>query len=257
MAHGTAAEIRVSNATLGYDSAPAVLEGLSLHVRPGEIVAIVGASGCGKSTLLRAIAGLSPVRAGHIEVTCDGQSELAKSYVFQDSNLLSWRTAAENVSLPLELGRRTGLPSAIGERQTIIDEALASVGLDSTARNKFPRELSGGMRMRVSLARALVIDPQVLLLDEPFAALDDLLRSRMNDLVLELHQRRLRTMLFVTHNIAEAVFLSHRVVVLGASGLRGNIANPLPWPRTSAQRSMSAFAEFYGQVSATLAEAQC
>jgi NitT/TauT family transport system ATP-binding protein len=242
-----------------------VLDGLSLRVAPGEIVALVGASGCGKSTLLRAIARLVPPDSGSISF-CAGPKNRRSgdlAYVFQDPTLLPWRTVAENVGLPLELGlakdRSGDTAGSVGATRgrvscsERINEALAAVGLSSSAK-KFPRALSGGMRMRTSIARALVTDPNVLLLDEPFAALDDLLRSRLNDLILELWEHRSRTILFVTHNIAEAVYLSHRIAVLGKGVVRQTIDNSLGWPRTSAQRSSVEFAELYGQVSQALAE---
>jgi NitT/TauT family transport system ATP-binding protein len=229
-----------------------VLKDLSLEIAPGEVVALVGASGCGKSTLLRAIARLVPLTHGTIEFdqhsTQRRPGDLA--YVFQEATLLPWRTVHENIGLPLELGRSI----ASEDVQSAITAARQAVRLDATAGDKFPHELSGGMRMRTSIARALVTDPSVLLLDEPFAALDDILRTRLNDLLLELWDSRPRTILFVTHNIAEAVYLSHRIAVLGSGRVAQWIENPLSWPRTPAQRATLEFATLYGGVSQALAE---
>lgn len=252
------AGIQIKDLTIRYGADAPVLDQLSLNVESGEIVALVGASGCGKTTLLKAIASLLPITSGSLNFTPSEQhrreSEIA--YVFQDATLLPWRTAEENVRLPLELApsdssrRRHESGESESER---IQRVLNAVGLGIDAAKKFPRELSGGMRMRVSLARALVNDPTVLLLDEPFAALDDMLRSRLNDLVLQLHKKRPRTILFVTHNIAEAVFLSDRVVVIGNGVVERCVDNSLAHPRKSQIRSTLEFAELYGKVSEALA----
>jgi len=228
-----------------------VLDGLSMDVRPGEIVALLGASGCGKSTLLRAIAKLIPTSGGLISFSKPRRHAGDLAFVFQDATLLPWRTVEENVTLPLELNRR-----GVDESEPLVRSALAAVGLTKRDFGKFPRELSGGMRMRTSIARALVTDPSILLLDEPFAALDDILRNRLNDLLLELWQQRQRTILFVTHNIAEAVYLSHRIAVFGNGQIAELVTNPLPWPRCAAHRSAPEFARFFGKVSGVLAAAQ-
>ncbi len=228
-----------------------VLDGLSLDVLPGEIVALLGASGCGKSTLLRAIASLIPMQGGEIAFTKQSRRAGDLAFVFQDATLLPWRTVEENVVLPLELGRRN-----LENREQVVRAALDAVGLTERDYKKFPRELSGGMRMRTSIARALVTDPSILLLDEPFAALDDILRTRLNELLLELWQQRQRTILFVTHNIAEAVFLSHRIAVFGKGRVADLITNPLPWPRTASDRTSPEFGRFFGFVGQKLAEAQ-
>lgn len=228
-----------------------VLEDLSLDVNPGEIMALLGASGCGKSTLLRSIAGLVSLHAGEIAFTKQSRRAGDLAFVFQDATLLPWRTVEENVVLPLELGRRK-----LENREQVVSAALNAVGLTERDYKKFPRELSGGMRMRTSIARALVTDPSILLLDEPFAALDDILRTRLNELLLELWQQRQRTILFVTHNIAEAVFLSHRIAVFGKGRIADLITNPLPWPRTASDRTSPEFGRFFGTVGQKLAEAQ-
>lgn len=227
-----------------------VINDLSLDVETSEILALVGASGCGKSTLLRAIAKLQTISSGEITYSDDARRSSDLAFVFQDPTLLPWRTVIENVRLPLELGSR----GRIGEEACV--DALTAVGLSTSDHLKFPRELSGGMRMRVSIARALVTDPSIMLLDEPFAALDEILRTRLNELLLELWTKRKRTIVFVTHNIAEAIYLSHRIAVFGKGRIVKVLNNNLGWPRSEEQRSSVAFGEFYGAVSHTLMEAQ-
>ncbi|HAC91180.1 MAG TPA: hypothetical protein DCF63_11200 [Planctomycetaceae bacterium] len=235
--------------------APVLLD-FSLDVLPGQIIALVGASGCGKSTLLRTIAGLQSHSCGAIEFTGAPNSRRGDlSFVFQDATLLPWRTAYENVRLPLELQPRGDRRMSDQQQEQQIADALDCVELAPASRHLFPRQLSGGMRMRTSIARALVTDPCLLLLDEPFAALDDLLRTKLNQLVLDLWQRRRRTIMLVTHNIAEAALLSHRVVVLGQQRASRLIDNPLPWPRSSQQRTSLEFARLYGLISQALTEA--
>ena len=169
------------------------------------------------------------------------------AFVFQQPTLMPWRTALENVMVPLEL-IGSGAPAA---RRDVARQLLDQVGL-SNALDRFPRQLSGGMKMRVSLARALVTDPRLLLLDEPFAAIDDMLRSQLGELLLNLWDRRRFTAVLVTHNIAEAVLLSHRVVVMRGGRIATEIDNPLPWPRTELARRTASFGQFYGRVSDAL-----
>jgi NitT/TauT family transport system ATP-binding protein len=180
------------------------IDSLTLSVPRGQFLSIVGPSGCGKSTLLRIIAGLDQPSRGSIELT--GSSRLA--YVFQDAHLLPWRRVIDNVTLPLEfegLTRQASLDAA--------SAALESVGLQDVA-ERYPAQLSGGMRMRVSLARAMASNPDVLLLDEPFAALDEITRQSLDEMLRDLWQRRGMTVVFVTHSINEATYLSERVIVL-------------------------------------------
>lgn len=276
---GMSAEgISISDLEFCYPHGSSVLNNLSLDVAPGEIVALLGPSGCGKSTLLRAIAGLHSPTSGQIVFSgpSPGRPAGNLAYVFQDATLLPWRTVESNVSLPFELGkhrahsnpsrgkdaaasRALAAAEATGVQENglrlSVREVLRSVGLDESTLGKYPRELSGGMRMRTSIARALVTDPSILLLDEPFAALDDLLRTRMNELLLELWHRRKRTVVFVTHNIAEAVYLSHRIALLGKGRIFRVLDNPLDWPRIAEQRTSVEFAELYGVVSQGIAEA--
>ncbi|MCX5745492.1 MAG: ABC transporter ATP-binding protein [Proteobacteria bacterium] len=188
------------------------IDPMDLDVAAGEFLAILGPSGCGKSTLLRMISGLERPTAGTVEVhrpsTTGHAGRFDIAYVFQDAHLLPWRTVLSNAAMPLEL---RGIGRA--ERQARAADALANVGLgDALAR--YPNQLSGGMRMRVSLARAMVTDPTLLLLDEPFAALDEITRQRLDEQLRELWQARRMTVIFVTHSTTEAVFLADRAVVM-------------------------------------------
>ncbi len=228
-----------------------ILDRLSLQVEPGEIVSLLGASGCGKSTLLRTIAHLTEPHSGTVRFgggnpSKDGSESQrpSMSFVFQDATLLPWRTVSENVGLPLELSGET--PSTSTKAR--IDHWLTQVGLTEKDGRKLPSELSGGMRMRASLARAMVTDPDILLLDEPFAALDDMLRGRLNELVHQIWKEKNRTILFVTHNISEAVYLSHRVALLSEGRIIEEIPLEHPIPRDSSFRSSSEFAGLYGRV---------
>jgi NitT/TauT family transport system ATP-binding protein len=213
---------------------------ITLSVEAGEFVSVVGPSGCGKSTLLRLASGLSRPSAGTVQT---GSAEIG--YVFQDPNLLAWRTVAGNVELGAELKK---LPSA--ERRRRVRDALELVGLRGVER-QLPRMLSGGMRMRVSLARCLALDPDLCLFDEPFGALDELTRERLNDELLALHRARRFSGLFVTHSVAEAVYLSTRVVLM--SPRPGRIVADIPVPfgpdRTRDLRFSPEFTDLVAQVS--------
>jgi NitT/TauT family transport system ATP-binding protein len=203
-------EIAFKGVSKRYRSGALVLEGITLVVERGEFISILGPSGCGKSTLLRLIAGLTPLSAG--EITVNGMTAVnareLMSFIFQDATLLPWRTVERNVGLGLELEWATRTV-----RTQKVNEMLALVGLSGVAKS-YPRQLSGGMKMRVSIARALATRPRILLMDEPFAALDEMTRDRMNEELLRLQQEHGWTIVFVTHSVAEAVFLSSRVVVL-------------------------------------------
>lgn len=207
----------------------AVIAGMSLQIQAGEFLALLGPSGCGKSTLLRMIAGLDRPDSGEIRMTPE---KFQRAFVFQDAHLLPWRNVLENAALPLEL------LGADGEaRRGKARAALESVGLKE-AMERYPAQLSGGMRMRVSLARALVTDPELLLLDEPFAALDEITRFHLDVQLRELWRQRGMTVIFVTHSISEAAFLADRAVVMGKRG--GNITldrrMELPEERTNQLR---------------------
>jgi NitT/TauT family transport system ATP-binding protein len=189
------------------------LDGIDLDIARGSFVAILGPSGCGKSTLLRLISGLETPSAGSLLVrgrSVAGSSAIKPgvAFVFQDAHLLPWRTVIDNVALPLELSG-----SSKSKARRMAESPLADVEL-SDAMGRFPDELSGGMRMRVSIARALVTEPELLLLDEPFAALDELTRQRLDERLRALWVRRRTTVVFVTHSLSEAVFLAERALVL-------------------------------------------
>jgi NitT/TauT family transport system ATP-binding protein len=207
---------------------------IDLTIAPGEFVSILGPSGCGKSTLLRIIAGLERSDAGTLSATARG----AIAYVFQDAHLLPWRTVLGNVALPLALrGDRRDV------RLSAAREAIDQVGL-SDAVKRFPAQLSGGMRMRVSLARALVTHPHLLLLDEPFAALDEITRQRLDEQLYQLWRQHGMTVIFVTHSTSEAAYLSHRAIVLTRRPGRLMLDTPieLPTDRPASLRGEPAFA---------------
>ena len=237
-----------------YGAGPVILEDFSLTAAPGEFIALIGPSGCGKSTLLKLIAGLSPITAGQLllagrPATADRSApadELA--YVFQEPTLLPWLTVAANVALPLDL-RAT--PPA--RRAELVAAALALVGLAPRA-DYYPRQLSGGQKMRVSIARALVLSPQILLLDEPFGALDEMTRDRLNEELLAIRERQRWTAFFVTHSVAEAVFLANRIVIMSANPgrLHREIRVDLPYPRTPATRRDPAYHRLVDEVSQLL-----
>lgn len=196
--------VSAENLELRFGDAP-ILQRLGFSIQAGQFLAVVGPSGCGKTSLLRILAGLTQPTAGKLEF----DRQLRRSYVFQEPNLLDWRTALGNVHLPLELQREEGSEPKSDGRQRCL-AALQRVGLTAADAEKYPRALSGGMRMRVSLARALINEPQLLLLDEPFAAVDDLTRQRLNQQLHSLWIDSAWTGILVTHNIAEAVLLSER-----------------------------------------------
>ncbi|MFO0939172.1 MAG: ATP-binding cassette domain-containing protein [Pirellulales bacterium] len=278
------AGVRIEGLRVQFDDRSPVLDGLDLSIQPGEIISLVGASGCGKSTLLRTIAGLQSYQAGSITYprnrpsplgsadqsatrlnSSTSQSELIhesptnegpvdKAFVFQDATLLPWRTVFENVRLPFELRGHRHLASSQQALDNRVEVALRAVDLSEQHWRMFPRQLSGGMRMRTSIARALVTDPSLLLLDEPFAALDDILRTKLNQLMIDLWEKKQRTILFVTHNIAEAVMLSHRVAIVAGGRIAAIMTNDLSWPRRTEQRTSLTFAEKYSEVSRLLVQ---
>ena len=225
---------------------------VSMSVRRGELISLVGPSGCGKSTLLRMIAGLLSPTGGEMRVQAGDAGDSRTAFVFQDSNLLPWRSVFDNIRLPLELRGAT-----LDEQRAAVEASLRLIGLKPNDSAKRPRMLSGGMRMRVSLARALVTRPELLLLDEPFAALDDLLRQQLNEELLRIWTAQRWTGIFVTHNVAEAVFLSQRVLVMSKSPGRlvADIAVPFEHPRDSELRSSPEFAKLTGEVSRCLRDA--
>ena len=208
---GPAAGVAVSlrGVSKVYDSGVLALGPIDLEVRNGEFVSLLGPSGCGKSTALRLIAGLSAPTSGAVRVANRAaQAGPSIGFVFQEPTLMPWTSVRENVRLPLKLAH-----APRPEADARVGEALAQVGLAEFA-DAFPRELSGGMKMRVSLARALVTDPDILLMDEPFEALDEITRFRLNDDLLALWRNLSKTVIFVTHSVFESVYLSQRVIVM-------------------------------------------
>ncbi|MBL1422050.1 MAG: ABC transporter ATP-binding protein [Alphaproteobacteria bacterium] len=238
------------NKTAGVNTPPAVslnnahvrfgdmtaLENIDLDVEDGAFLTILGPSGCGKSTLLRLVSDLVPIADG--EVTVFGnqvdKARLARefAFVFQDSTLLPWRTAIENVRLPLEIGTKHAhkRPKAVSEKSA--EELLALVGLEGRE-DALPHELSGGMKQRVAIARALICKPRLLLMDEPFGALDEITRDRLNEQILKIWKETKTTILFVTHSIPEAIFLGQKVLMLEANPgrVREVVDIDLPYPR--------------------------
>ena len=214
-----ASAVRAEKLDVGYPGRHqpvTVISGLDLDVEAGTFLSILGPSGCGKSTLLRVVADLIDPLAGTISVLGETpraiRSRRDVGFVFQDSTLLPWRSVRDNIRLPLEVGRAS-LTRAIDDRT---DELLALMGLSAFG-DRFPHQLSGGQRQRVAIARALLGEPKLLLMDEPFGALDEITRDRLNDELLNLWRRTGTTILFVTHSIAEAVYLGERVIVLAAN----------------------------------------
>jgi NitT/TauT family transport system ATP-binding protein len=247
-------EVTLKGVTKRFKSGAApVLQDIDLTVERGEFVTLLGPSGCGKSTLLKMVAGLTSCTSGEIrmEALTLRKARAVISFVFQDATLLPWRTVEKNIALALELEGRP--------RAEIVEEVpklLELVGLGEVGK-RYPRQLSGGMKMRVSIARALATRPRLLLMDEPFAALDEMTRDRMNEELLRLRAEQNWTVMFVTHSVAEAVFLSSRVIVLAPHP--GRIAHEvkvdLPYPRTSATRESAEFDALVNATSRLLREA--
>jgi NitT/TauT family transport system ATP-binding protein len=226
-----------------YGDGPVVLDEMNLAVQAGDFVTFIGPSGCGKSTVLKLVSGLSPWTEGEVSVlgTTPRQARDRQAFIFQDATLLPWLTAQKNAELPLRL---RGVPAA--ERRAKAREMLSLVGLEQV-REYFPRQLSGGMKMRVSIARALTLAPQLLLLDEPFGALDAMTRHRLNEELLALRERSRFTAMFVTHSVTEAVFLSNRIIVMSANPgrIHAEVQVDYSYPR---QLSLRARPDFQAKV---------
>jgi NitT/TauT family transport system ATP-binding protein len=232
-----------------YERGTVALEGFDLIVRDGEFVSLLGPSGCGKTTALRIIAGLSAPSEGAVEWPegrAAGAGDLG--FVFQEPTLMPWANVAGNVRLPLKLAHADTTATDVA-----VSQALERVGLADFAQS-YPRELSGGMKMRVAIARALVTEPRLLLMDEPFAALDEINRFRLNNDLLKLWQMLARTVIFVTHSVFESVFLSQRIVVMTPRPGRvfAEIDIPAPYPRNEDFRTSSDYAGYCRRVSEAL-----
>lgn len=229
-----------------FGDGPTVLESIDLSIGRGECLALLGPSGCGKSTLLRLVAGLSPLTSGQIRIFGQLPHQVTRrmAFIFQEPTLLPWLRVWENISLPLRL---RGASWRI--RKERAEELCRLTGLEN-ALDLFPRQLSGGMKMRVSLARALTLEPEVLLLDEPFGALDAMTRNRLQEELMRLQEMQGWTAIFVTHSAQEAVFLSHRVAILSPhpGRLHGLLPNPLPHPRTAETREQMSYQQFCATV---------
>jgi NitT/TauT family transport system ATP-binding protein len=230
------------------------LERLDLAIRPGEFVAVLGASGCGKSTALRIIAGLTEPTDGVVEWPStggDARRDNRIGFVFQEPTLMPWATVFNNVHLPLSL---KAVPADQAYPRVIA--AIAGVGLQDFTYT-YPRELSGGMRMRVSIARALVTEPRLLLMDEPFAAIDEITRFKLNDDLLQMWQTLRTTVVFVTHSVFESVYLANRVVVMAARPGRvfTELTVDAPYPRDKNFRTSSEYAALCRRASEALAQA--
>jgi NitT/TauT family transport system ATP-binding protein len=245
--------VRLNGVGKAFANGVVALERLSLDVRPGEFMSLLGPSGCGKSTALRLIAGLSEPSRGSIDwLDAAGTDRSAREigFVFQEPTLMPWATVRANVRLPLKLR------GAAAGSEARIDAALRGVGLADFAMS-YPRELSGGMKMRTSIARALVTEPRLLLMDEPFAALDEITRFRLNNDLLTLWQSLRKTVVFVTHSVFESVYLSQRIVVMTSRPGRvfAEVAVDAPYPRDERFRTSAEYAGYCRRASEALAGA--
>jgi NitT/TauT family transport system ATP-binding protein len=232
--------LRFAGVSKRFKDGTVALAAADLTVAPGEFVSVVGPSGCGKSTLLRLASGLDDVTDGKVDV-----HSKSVGYVFQDATLLPWRSVRDNVRLLAEL---EGLPKA--EREQRVAAAIELVGLAGFEKH-LPHELSGGMRMRTSLARSMVLAPDVFLFDEPFGALDEITRERLNDELLRMFTQQRFAALFITHSVAEAVFMSSRVLVMTArpGRIKAEVSVPFAYPRDPEIRYSAEFAALCGEVS--------
>jgi NitT/TauT family transport system ATP-binding protein len=236
--------------TKRFGDGPIVLDGLTLSARRGDFVSLIGPSGCGKSTTLRLLAGLSPVTSGSL--TIDGRTPEAAAaelaFVFQEPTLLPWLNVAHNVEIPQQL---RGVPAS--ERRATMRRVLNLVRL-SEKETAYPRQLSGGQKMRVSIARALALAPRILLLDEPFGALDEMTREHLNEELLAIREQEKWTAFFVTHSVSEAVFLSNRILIMAANPgrIHTEVSVPLAYPRTEETRLSREYHELVGYVSRVL-----
>jgi len=233
-----------------FGDGPLILDKVGFKAERGDFITLIGPSGCGKSTILRLISGLNPASSGRIVVDgFDPSSAVEKlAFVFQEPTLLPWHTVRRNVELPLRLHG-----SDASSRAEIARRSLALVGLGDRM-DYYPRQLSGGQKMRVSIARALSVSPKILLLDEPFGALDEMTRDHLNEELLAIRQQLAWTAFFVTHSVAEAVFLSNRIFVMAANPgrIHSEVRVDLPYPRTEETRQSPSYQKLVGDVSKVL-----
>ena len=245
----TGLAVRLRGVGKAFGTGTVALDRIDLDVRSGEFLSLLGPSGCGKTTALRIMAGLSEASRGTVIWPGGAEARRGIGFVFQEPTLMPWTSVRENVRLPLKLSHAPAT-----DADSRIEEVLAQVGLAEFA-DAYPRELSGGMKMRVSLARALVTDPDILLLDEPFAALDEITRFRLNNDLLALWRKLHKTVIFVTHSVFESVYLSQRVVVMTARP--GRIGSEFRIdalePRGEEFRTSADYAGFCRTVSSALA----
>jgi NitT/TauT family transport system ATP-binding protein len=248
--------VSIHNVSKQFANGTLAIRGVDLDLRDGEFVSLLGPSGCGKSTLLRIIAGLGSPSAGTIEWptaphSASGEPQPDLGFVFQDPTLMPWSNTLKNVMLPMTLA---GVSKTDAEARAA--EMLALVGLKGFEKS-YPRELSGGMKMRVSIARALVIHPKILLMDEPFAALDEITRHKLNDDLLALWWQNRFTAVFVTHSVFESVYLSQRIVVMAARPGRvmADLRSEAPYPRDGLFRTSAEYAHLCRVASETLKQA--
>src|SRR5688572_29702396 len=242
--------VEFRDVTKRFGAGPVVLDRISLSAQAGDFVSLIGPSGCGKSTALRLVAGLSPITSG--ELIVDGRTPDAAAadlaFVFQEPTLLPWLTVAKNIQIPQKLRR---VPEA--KRDGMTNRVLELVRLREKA-GAYPRQLSGGQKMRVSIARALALAPKLLLLDEPFGALDEMTREHLNEELLAIREVEAWTTFFVTHSVAEAVFLSNRIFVMAANPgrIHTEISVPLAYPRTDQTRLSRDYHDLVASVSRVL-----
>lgn len=242
--------VRFEGVRKSFGDGPPVLQDLTLAAERGDFISLIGPSGCGKSTVLKLMSGLLPISAG--EIVVDGMTPVNAReelfYVFQEPTLLPWLTVRQNVELPLRIRGRP-----VAEREEAALAKLALVGLAERA-DFYPRQLSGGQKMRVSIARALSMSPLLLLMDEPFGALDEMSRDHLNEELLAIRQAHAWTAFFVTHSVAEAVFLSNRIIVLSANPgrIHTEIRVDLPYPRTEDTRHSAEYQRLVAEVSRLL-----
>ena len=248
--------VSIRDVSKQFENGTIAIRGVDLDLHDGEFVSLLGPSGCGKSTLLRIIAGLGAPSAGAIEWptaphAASGEPQPDLGFVFQDPTLMPWSSALKNVMLPLTLA---GVGTREAEQRSA--EMLALVGLKGFEKS-YPRELSGGMKMRVSIARALVTHPKILLMDEPFAALDEITRHRLNDDLLALWWQNRFTAVFVTHSVFESVYLSQRIVVMAARPGRvmADLRSEAPYPRDALFRTSAEYAHLCRVASENLKQA--